>query len=156
VVGALTAASPRLRPSLAAVRAWWRVRHPPPTVGQRLDLLYMVAITVAVGGALGYGTASSALAQVLTPQSLAVFGPSLAALALLVTAHWGAYHGPVVFSVADVGHLLGAPLPRRGLAARRLVLALAGGAAAGALAAGVAVIGLAGEGRSVGTGQAAG
>ena len=156
MAGALAAASTQPQRNLAAVRAWWRVRHPPPSVGQRLDLLYMAAITVAVGGALGYGTASSALAQVLTPQWLAVFGPSLAMLSLLVTAHWGAYHGPVVFSVADVGHLLGAPLPRRGLAARRLVLALAGGAAAGTVAGGVTVIGLAGEGRSVGTGQAAG
>jgi hypothetical protein len=156
MAGALAAASTQPQRNLAAVRAWWRVRHPPPSVGQRLDLLYMTAITVAVGGALGYGTASSALAQVLTPQWLAVFGPSLAMLSLLVTAHWGAYHGPVVFSPADVGHLLGAPLPRRGLVARRLVLALAGGAAAGTVAAGVTVIGLAGEGRSVGTGQAAG
>ena len=69
---------------------------------------------------------------------------------------WGAYHGPVVFTMADVAFLLGAPLPRRGLAARRLVLALAGGAAAGAAVAGVAILGLAGEGRGIAEDRAAG
>ena len=65
---------------------------------------------------------------------LAQFGPPIALVALLMTARWGAYQGPVVFSVPDVAHLLGAPLPRSGLAARRLRSALAAGAPAGALA----------------------
>ena len=141
---------------LAGVRAWWRVRNPPPSLGQRLDLLYTGTIMAAIFGALAYGTASSALAQVVTPHWLAVTGPALALLALLLTTHWGAYQGPVVFSVADVAHLLGAPLPRRGLTARRLMLALAGGAAAGALAAGVVIIGLAGRGRGIALDDAAG
>jgi hypothetical protein len=156
MVGAVAGASTEHQRSLAAVRAWWRRRHPPPSIVQRLDLLYTVAITAAVVGALGYGTASSALAQVLTPHGLAVFGSSLAMVSVLVAAHWGVYQGPVVFSVADVAHLLGAPLPRRGLAARRLAFALAGGAAAGAVAAAAAIVGLTGEGRGVETGQAAG
>jgi hypothetical protein len=152
---ALGAASTPHQRSLAAVRGWWRLRHPPPSVLQWLDRLYMVAITGAVFGAIGYSTASSTLAQVVTPDWLAVFGPSLTILSVLAATQWGAYQGPVVFSAADVAHLLGAPLPRRGLAARRLVLALAGGGAAGALAAAVMIVGLAGEGRGVGTGQAA-
>jgi hypothetical protein len=141
---------------LADVRAWWRVRNPPPSLGQRLDLLYTGTIMAGIFGALAYGTASSALAQVVTPHWLAVTGPALALLALLLTTHWGAYQGPVVFSVADVAHLLGAPLPRRGLAARRLMLALAGGAAAGALAGGVVIVGLAGHGRGIAVADAAG
>ena len=64
---------------LAAVRGWWRVQHPPPSVRQRLDVAYTTAITAAIVGALAYGTAISALAQVVTPDRLAVLGPALAA-----------------------------------------------------------------------------
>jgi ABC-2 type transport system ATP-binding protein len=104
----------------------------------------------------GYGTASLALAQVVTPHSLAVLGPSLALLAVLLAMHWGAYQGPVVFSVPDVAFLLGAPLPRRALAIRRLVFALAGGAVAGTVLAAVVLVGLAGKGRGIDTADAAG
>jgi len=141
---------------LAAVRGWWRLQHPPPSLRQRLDVAYTTAITAAIVGALAYGTAISALAQVVTPDRLAVLGPALVLLALVLAMRWGAYHGPVVFTVADVAFLLGAPLPRSGLAARRLVLALAGGAAAGAAVAGMAILGLAGEGRGIAEARAAG
>ena len=47
-----------------------------------------------------------------------------------------------MFTVPDVAFLLGAPLPRRRLAERRLVLAFVCGAAAGALLAGVILVGL--------------
>jgi hypothetical protein len=153
---AVAAAPAAGRERLRAVRAWWRVRRPGPTIGQRLDLLYTIGITAAILGALAYGTASSALAQVVTPAWLARFGPSIALAALLTTARWGAFQGPVVYSVPDVTHLLGAPLPRRGLAAGRLRSALAAGAVAGALAAGVVIVGLAGEGRGIAVGRAAG
>jgi hypothetical protein len=142
--------------SLARVRAWWRVQHPPPGLGRYLDLAYTTAITTAIFGAMAYGTASSALAQVVTPHALAVYGPSLALVAVLLTARWGAFQGPVVFPVADVAFLLGAPLPRRDLARRRLALAFAGGAVAGALAAGLVIVGLAGEGRGIALVGAAG
>ena len=153
---ALTAAATaRHQRSLAAVRAWWRVTHPAPSLAQRLDVLYTAAIVIAIFGALAYGTASSALAQVVTAHRLAVFGPSLAMISMLMAAHWGAYQGPVVFSLADVAHLLGAPLPRRGLAVRRLALALTGGAVAGAVASAVLIVGIAGRGRGVAADQAA-
>jgi len=119
--------------ALADVRWWWREQRPGPSIWHRLDLAYTVAISVAILGALVYGTPSSALARVVTPEAIATYGPPAALLGLLVTAQWGAYQGPVVFSVADVAHLLGAPLPRRGLAWRRLALGLAAGAAAGAV-----------------------
>ena len=102
---------------LEAVRGWWRVRHPPPTLGRRLDVAYTAAITVAILGAVAYGTAGSALAEVLTPARLEAFGPAAALVGLVLIARWGAYQGPVVFTVADVAFLLGASLPRRGLAA---------------------------------------
>jgi hypothetical protein len=153
---ALTVASPGNQQSLAAVRAWWRVTHPAPSLAQRLDVLYTTAIVIAIFGALAYGTASSALAQVVTAHRLAVFGPTLAMIAVLAAARWGAYQGPVVFSLADVAHLLGAPLPRRGLAARRLAVALAAGGVAGAVASAVVIVGLAGRGRGVSADQAAG
>jgi hypothetical protein len=149
MVHAVAAVSTDAGRNLALVREWWRVTHPPPSVWQRLDLLYTAAITAAIFGFLVYGTASSALAQVVTPDWLAVFGPPLALLSLLVAAHWGAYQGPAVFSVPDVFRLLGAPLSRRALASSRLLLAAAGGALAGTLAAGTVCIGLAGEGRGI-------
>jgi hypothetical protein len=156
VAVAARAAGPGAERRLADVRAWWRMRNPPPSLGQTLELLYSGTIMAGIFGALAYGTASSALAQVVTPHWLAVTGPGLALLALLLTTHWGAYQGPVVFSVADVAHLLGAPLPRRGLAARRLMLALAGGAALGTIAAGVVIVGLAGRSRGIALDDAAG
>jgi hypothetical protein len=140
--------------ALADVRWWWRQTHPGPGVWRRLDTIYMVAISVAILGALAYGTASSALAQVVTPDAMARVGPPVALLAVRVTAQWGAYQGPVVFSVPDVAHLLGAPLPRRGLAWRRLVRALAAGALVGAVVGAVVLIGLAGRGRGVTTERA--
>ena len=100
--------------NLRDVRAWWRAHHPAARVGHRLELLYTIALVGGIFGALAYGTASSALAQLLTPHSLAVFGPSLALLVVLLAMHWGAYQGPVVFSVPDVAFLLGAPLCRAG------------------------------------------
>src|SRR4051794_28072788 len=135
--------------NLDGVRAWWRVMHPPPSLGQRLDFLYTVTFTTGLVGLLAYGTASQAASQVVTPHWLAAFGPSLALLAVLLTAQWGAYHGPVVFSVPDVFHLLGAPLPRRGLAARRLVRAIVAGGAVAAVTAGLVIVGLAGDGRGM-------
>ena len=131
-------------------------RHPPPGIGRRLDVAYSVAVVAGIVGALAYGTASSTLAEVVTPQRLAMFGPALGLAALLAATQWGAYQGPVVFSIADVAFLLGAPLPRRGLATRRLVHALAGGAAAGAAVGCAAIIGLAGEGRGISGAAAAG
>jgi hypothetical protein len=131
------------------VRAWWRVVRPPPTLGHRLDVAYTAVIVTAIFGAMVYGTASSALAQVVTPHWLASYGPSLALVALVVAAHWGVYQGPVVFTVADVGFLLGGPLSRRALSVRRLAYAHVAGAVAGALVAAVLLIGLGGEGRGV-------
>ena len=142
--------------NLREVRAWWRAHHPAASLGHRLELLYTIALVGGIFGALAYGTASSALAQVVTPHSLAVFGPSLALLAVLMAMHWGAYQGPVVFSVPDIAFLLGAPLPRRALAVKRLVSSLAGGAAAGTGLAAVVLVGLAGKGRGIDTTQAAG
>jgi hypothetical protein len=149
-------AAPDRAEALADVRWWWREQRPGPSIWRRLDLAYTVAISVAILGTLVYGTASSALAKVVTPDTMATYGPAGALLALLVIAQWGAYQGPVIFSVADVAHLLGAPLPRRGLAWRRLVRGLVTGAGAGAVVAAVLLVGLAGEGRGVETARAAG
>jgi hypothetical protein len=141
---------------IRAVRAWWRAVSPPPSLGHRLDVAYTTLIVAAIFGAMAYGTASSALAQVVTPHWLATYGPSLALVLLVVTAHWGAYQGPVVFTVADVAWLLGAPLSRRGLTVRRLASAHVLGAVAGALVAAVLLVGLGGEGRGVDAEQVAG
>jgi hypothetical protein len=130
--------------SLRDVRAWWRGVHPPASLGSRLDVLYMAAISAAILGAMAYGTASTALAQVVTPATLAVYAPALALLVLVAVAHWGVYQGPVAFTVADVMYLLGAPLSRRALGVRSLAKALLGGVVAGALLAAVVLVGLGG------------
>jgi hypothetical protein len=143
-------------PQVAAVRAWWRVRRPGPPLGKRLDTAYMVAITTGILGALLYGTASSALGSVVTPDSVPEWGPAVALVSLVAIARWGTWQGPVVFAAPDVPFLLGAPLARRALAARPLARGLIAGAGAGAVVGGVALVGLAGDGRGIGAWRAIG
>jgi hypothetical protein len=140
------------RARLAEVRRWWRAAHPPAPLGQRLYVVYCVALF----GLLAYGGISSTVKAVLTPGALRVWGPPLGLVALVTAGRWGMVQGPVVFSVADVAQLLGAPLPRHGLVAGRLVRALAIGAGAGALLGACAIVGLAQGGRGVAAANAAG
>ncbi|UGS35417.1 hypothetical protein [Capillimicrobium parvum] len=147
----LTAPPSAALPAAAAlrdVRAWWRVRHPPPSIARRLDVAYMVAITVGMVGALTYGTTSTVLSRWITPSSAEVWGPSVLLVVLWLAARWGGVQGPVVYAQADVAFLLQAPLSRRALAAPRLVRNLAVGAAGGAVLAGIAIVALTGKGRS--------
>jgi hypothetical protein len=141
---------------LALVRAWWREQRPPPPLGARLDRLYYVAITIAILGTLLYGTARSALADVVTADTVATWGPAVVLCALAAGARWGSFDGPVVFSPPDVAVLLSAPLPRAGLASRRLAAMLAWGALAGAVIGALAVVGLSGGARGVGAAAGAG
>src|SRR4051794_20944355 len=147
MVGELAAADAAQR--LAWVRLWWRATHPRPRAAQRLYVLYTATIIVAMYAPIAYGAARSALPGVLHPRTFAAFAPPLLLAGLVVATRWGAYQGPVVFSPPDVGFLLGAPLPRRALAARRLAIALGGGAVVGMLVAGVALVGLGGHERGV-------
>ncbi|MCW2966649.1 MAG: hypothetical protein JWM71_421, partial [Solirubrobacteraceae bacterium] len=124
-----------------AVRRWWRTASPPPSLGHRLEPIYLVGITAAILGPFAYGTASSALSQVTTPREVAVWGPGLALVCLWATVRWGALQGPVVFSAPDVAHLLGAPLPRRVVVQRRLWRGLLAGAAVGLLAGAILLVG---------------
>jgi hypothetical protein len=144
------------QPQVAAVRAWWRVRRPGPPLGKRLDAAYMVAITTGILGAMLYGTASSALGSVVTPDTVPEWGPAVALVALGAVARWGTWQGPVVFAAPDVPFLLEAPLGRRALAARPLARGLCAGAGAAAVVAGVALVGLAADGRGVDAARAAG
>jgi hypothetical protein len=141
---------------LRALRAWWRTVHPPPSLTKRLEPVYYVFITLAIGGPFVYGTASTALAEVATPDAVATWGPALALLALFACARWGAVQGPVVFSEPDVAQLLGAPLPRAGLVLGRLVRGLLAGAGAAAVTGAVIAVGLAGEHRGIAAARAAG
>lgn len=144
------------RAQFRAVRAWWRLVHPPPTLIKRLEPVYYVLITLGIGGPFAYGTASTALAAVATPRAVAAWGPGLALLALWAGARWGAAQGPVVFSLPDVAHLLGAPLDRAGLALGRLLRGLAAAAVGAAVIAGLVLVGLAGHGRGIEPARAAG
>ena len=117
----------------------------------------MVAITTGILGALLYGTASSALGSVLTPDTVAEWGPAVALVGLVAVARWGTWQGPVVFAAPDVPFLLGAPLRAQragGAAVRARPGAPARGAAA--VVGGVALVGLAGEGRGIDAGRAVG
>jgi hypothetical protein len=150
VVG--VAAPPRAR----TIRAWWRAVHPPPSVLKRLEPVYYVGIALGIGGPFVYGTASTALADVATPRAVTIWGPSVALLGLLAVVRWGAIQGPVVFSLADVAHLLGAPLRRAELVLGRLLRGLLAGAGVAAVLAGIVLVGIAGHHRGIAVPRAVG
>lgn len=141
---------------LAAVHAWRRHARPPRPLAARLEVVYVLALAAGTVGLLVYGTASSVLADWITPTRTSIWGPSLMLVGLALVGRWGTWQGPVVFKQADVAFLLGAPLPRQRLVAPRLAWALARGAGVGALVGAVALVGLAGQGRSVALGPAIG
>lgn len=141
---------------LRDVRGWFAATVPGPTVWQRLETVYTFVLITAIFGVGIFDAVHTALAQVLSFDGATTWGPPVVLVTLLVAARWGAYQGPVVFSVADVAHLLGAPLDRRALAARRLATSLGYGAVTGALLGGVLDVGLAGDGRTLDAGRAAG
>jgi hypothetical protein len=155
-VSSALAVAGRQRTRVRGIRAWWRGAHPSPGLLKRLEPVYYVLITLAIGGPFVYGTASAALADVATPRAVAVWGPSVALVALLAVVRWGAVQGPVVFSVPDVAQLLGAPLRRSELALGRLLRSLAIGAAGAAVTGGIVLIGLLSDGRSLAVARAAG
>jgi hypothetical protein len=140
------------RSRLRDVRAWWRAAHPRAPLGQRLYVVYCVAIY----GLLLYGTVTSTAKVVLTPEALVGWGPALGLVALLLGVRWGAVQGPVVYTVADVAQLLGAPLPRRELGSGRLLRSVAIGAVAGALIGACATVGLSSARPGIDTAQALG
>src|SRR4051794_4744872 len=138
------------------IRRFWHVVQAPPSLLKRLEPAYYVFITLAIGGPLVYGTASTALSEVATPRAVAIWGPSLALVALLAVMRWGAVQGPVVFSVADITHLLGAPLRRAELVLGRLIRGLLIWTGAAAVVAGLVLVGVAGHHRGVDAVRAAG
>ncbi len=137
------------------VRRFWQTVLEPPSLLRRLEPAYYVFITLAIGGPFVYGTASQGLAEVATPRAISTWGPSIALVALLALMRWGAVQGPVIFSVADVSQLLGAPLRRAELVLGRLLRGMAAAAAGGAVAGALVVVGFAGHGRGVEAGRAA-
>jgi hypothetical protein len=144
------------RERLRDVRRWRQATVAGPSLGQRAGTVYTVVLTCAIFGVGLFDAVHTALAQVMSVDGTATWGPALVLVGLVVTARWGAYQGPVIYAPADVAHLLGAPLSRRGLAARRLALSLTAGAVAGAVIGGIAVIGLAGHGRGISAARATG
>ena len=138
------------------IRRFWHDVQAPPSLLKRLEPAYYVFITLAIGGPFVYGTASAALSEVATPRAVGVWGPSLALVALLAVARWGAVQGPVVFSVADVTQLLGAPLRRAELVLGRLIRGLLMWTGAAAVVGGLVVVGVAGHHRGVDAVRAAG
>ena len=136
--------------TVAGVRRFQAAARRGPGTGERVEAIWIALVVTAIVVTLTYGAAHSALAQVISPTEIARWGPALVLLGLLAAARWGTMHGPVVFSVADLGHLvLGSPLSRRSLVAAPLLRALAAAALAGALVAGVVVVGLTGRGHTV-------
>jgi hypothetical protein len=138
------------------IRRFWHEVQAPPSLLKRLEPAYYVFITLAIGGPFVYGTASEALSEVATPHAVAVWGPSLALVALLAALRWGAVQGPVVFSPADIAQLLGAPLRRAELVLGRLVRGLLTWTGAAAVVGGLVVVGVAGHHRGVDPVRAAG
>lgn len=138
-------------PTVAGVRRFQAAARRRPGTGARLEAIYVAVVVLLIALALVYHTAHAELVEVVNPLDLARWGPSLVLLALVGAGYWGTVQGPVVFSVADMSHLvLGAPLPRRDLVAAPFVRALAAAALAGAVIAGVVAVGLSGRGHTVG------
>src|SRR3954465_15873287 len=131
------------------VRRFWHAVQAPPSLLKRLEPVYYVFITLAIGGPFIYGTASQALADVATPRAVAIWAPSLALAGVLMLVRWGAVQGPVVFSVPDVAVLLGSPLRRAELVLGRLARGLIAGAVGGAVVAAIVLVGVAGAGRGI-------
>src|SRR6476469_9213226 len=152
----LVAAGDGGRTRVRDIRRFWHSVQAPPTLFKRLEPAYYAFITLAIGGPFVYGTASAALSEVATPRAVATWGPSLALVALLGVARWGAVQGPVVFSVADITQLLGAPLRRAELVLGRLIRGLASWTGAAAVVGGLVVVGVAGHHRGVDAMRAAG
>src|SRR3954453_357592 len=138
------------------IRRFWHVVQAPPSLLKRLEPAYYVFITLAIGGPFVYGTASDALSEVATPHAVGIWGPSLALVALLAATRWGAVQGPVVFSVANIAQLLGAPLRRAELVLGRLVRGLVIWTGAAAVVGGLVVVGVAGHHRGGDAVRAAG
>ncbi len=130
---------------VSAIYRWLAASRRSPSLGQRASAVYTGVVVAGILGVLVYGTASSALAAVISAGSVARWGPSLMMVALLAAGFWGAVQGPVVFSAADLAVLLGAPLPRAALVARPLRRAFLFGAVVGVIVAGVLIVGLTGR-----------
>ncbi len=141
---------------LREVRRWRTATVPGPSLGKRAEQVYTVLLTCAIFGVGLVDTVHTALSEVISVDGGATWGPAAVLIALVVVARWGAYQGPVVYAVADVAHLLGAPLSRRELAARRLASRFVAGAVAGALVGGLAATGLAGNGPGISGARAVG
>src|SRR4051812_50108247 len=152
----LLAAGDGGRTRVRDIRRFWHTVQAPPSLLKRLEPAYYVFITLAIGGPLVYGTVSAALSEVATPRAVGIWGPSLAIVAVLAVMRWGAVQGPVVFSMADITHLLGAPLRRAELVLGRLVRGLLIWTGAAAVVGGLVVVGVAGHHRGVDAARAAG
>ncbi|XAY05811.1 hypothetical protein DSM112329_02671 [Paraconexibacter sp. AEG42_29] len=156
LVSSASGGAPGSRERLKAVRGYIDRTVAGATLGQRAETVYVFVLTCAIFGTGLFDAVHSALAEVMSTDGTATWGPAVVLLGVVVTARWGAYQGPVVFAVADVAHLLGAPLSRRGLAARRLGLALAVGALVGLALGAVAVVGIAGHDDGISAARGAG
>lgn len=137
------------RVDVVEIQRWLDRARRSRTLAQRAQTVYTAIVVGAIFGVLLYGTASSALADVIDTTSVGRWGPSLMLVAFLAAGTWGAVQGPVVLSAADVAHLLSAPLSRAALVARPLRRALMIGAGVGVLVAGIVLVGLTGHGRDV-------
>lgn len=152
----VVAAGDGRRTRVRDIRRFWHDVQTPPSLLKRLEPAYYVFITLAIGGPFVYGTASAALSEVATPRAVEIWGPALALVALTAVVRWGAVQGPVVFSLADVAQLLGAPLRRAELVLGRLIRGLLLWTGAATVVGGLVVVGVAGRHRGVDAVRAAG
>jgi hypothetical protein len=149
-MGALLSVSPAAaRPDVVAIQRWLDRARRSRSFAQRAQTVYAAIVVGGIFGVLVYGTAQSALAEVIGLASVGRWGPSLMLIAFVAAGFWGAVQGPVVFSPADLAVLLAAPLSRADLVARPLRRAMLIGAGAGMVGAGVVLVGLTGGGRDV-------
>lgn len=138
-----------MAPDVVAIQRWLDRARRSRSLTQRAQTVYTAIVVGGIFGVLLYGTASSALADVVGAESVGRWGPSLMLVAFVAAGLWGVVQGPVVLAAADVAHLLSAPLSRAELLARPLRRALSIGAGVGVLVAGIVLVGLTGHRREV-------
>jgi hypothetical protein len=127
-----------------------------PSLGVRAERIYTAVLVGAIGLAVVWGAIGEAVRTVVQPESWAAWGPPLLLAAVVAALRLGVWQGPVVFSAADVAHLLRAPVRRAALVRPLLVRALGAGAVAGAALGGLGVGMSLGAGDRPGAARAAG
>jgi hypothetical protein len=123
-----------------------------PSLGARVERVYITLLVSAIALAVAWGAIGDAVRNVLQPESWSTWGAPLLLAGVVGALRLGVWQGPVAFAAPDLVHLLASPAPRAGLVRPQLARALAVGAVVAALAAAVGLGGSVAVGEHVAAG----